>query len=129
MRVMRRKISAVGFFLGMFFLESCQNKSNLELRLIQDRYSFGEVKKGDTLYHDFIVLNESRDTLNILNAKGSCECTTVDWTSTPLTKGDTGLIKIQYVPEKVGFSNKTIVIETNAEVPFTVLSIEANVIE
>ena len=103
--------------------------SNSKVLLLQEKFSFGDVKRFDTLIYKFALVSVGNKPLSIVNAKGSCECTTINWSLTPIFKGDTAHIEIEYVPEKMGYSTKTIVVETNANPPFSVLSIDANVID
>src|SRR5690349_15916954 len=113
---MKKGIIAIGFVFGVIFLDGCQSKKEeAKIILANTKYSFGDVKRYDTLSYKFSFFNEGPDSLFILNAEGSCECTSIKWPLTPLVKGDTGYIEIQYVPDQVGFGNKTIVVEANTD--------------
>ncbi len=127
---MEKGIIAVCFILACIIIEGCGTQSgSAKINLIQSKYSFGDVKRSNILSHKFAFINESSDPLFILNAKGSCECTSIKWPANSIVQGDTGHIEIQFVPETIGFNSKTIVVESNTVPAFTVLTIEANVLD
>ena len=77
-------------------------------------YSFGTVKPGDKVRHDFKVTNNGNKTLEITEVRPSCGCTTAGkWTRT-IAPQETGIIPIQLDTGRFkGDLTKTIVVKSN----------------
>ena len=67
--------------------------------------------------------------LIINDVKASCGCTTPEWTREPVLPGKTGTIKVSFNPKsRPGSFNKTIQVNSNADVPSVTLAIQGVVI-
>ena len=49
------------------------------LSLKEVEYDFGKIPQGKPVTHIFEVVNNSKDSLKIINIQASCGCTTPDW--------------------------------------------------
>lgn len=49
------------------------------LALKETAYDFGKIPQGKPVTHIFDVVNNSKDSLKIINVQASCGCTTPDW--------------------------------------------------
>lgn len=93
-----------------------QNTINKEPQIVFNEIShdYGIIDSASNGYCEFIFKNEGLKDLIIYDAKGSCGCTTPEWTKTPIKPGETGVIKVLYDTKKVGFINKSVNVFTNA---------------
>jgi len=59
-------------------------------------WDFGHVKEGVVLKHNFILKNESSNTLNIKDINTSCGCTVSGVEKKTLLPGENTLLKVQF---------------------------------
>lgn len=73
----------------------------------QNPYSwdFGRVEEGAVLKHNFVLKNESANTLNIKDVNTSCGCTVSKVEKKALMPGESTLIKVQF--DTKGYAGKT----------------------
>lgn len=132
------KILMAGLFLGLgiFLLCGCysHNQKNLiEKPKIEDPFSwdFGRVEEGEILKHDFILKNESKNTLNIKNINTSCGCTVSSVKKKTLLPQESTLIEVTFNTK--GYSGPTqqyIYVNTdNLDNPILRFIIKANVVK
>ncbi len=91
-------------------------------------YDFGEVEQGAPVTATFTITNSGDAPLKLLNVKGSCGCTVVDYTQTEIAPGATGTVEATYNAKKMGAFNKTVTVTSNAKDPVQVLRITGEVI-
>jgi len=93
-------------------------------------YNFGTVRESDGIViHDFQFKNEGKIPLIINDVKASCGCTVIEWPREPLLPGKTGIIKVSFNPNKqTGAFNKTVQINSNADIPHVVIAVKGVVI-
>jgi len=77
-------------------------------------HDYGKIDSLSNGYCEFIFKNEGLSDLFIYDAKGSCGCTSPEWTKDAVKPGETGVIKVLYDTKKVGYINKSITVLTNA---------------
>ena len=77
-------------------------------------HDYGKIDSLSNGYCEFIFKNEGVSDLFIYDAKGSCGCTSPEWTKDAVKPGETGVIKVLYDTKKVGYINKSITVLTNA---------------
>lgn len=65
---------------------------------LEDPYTwdFGRVREGEILKHDFVLKNESKDTLNIKDINTSCGCTVSEVKQKVLLPGESTLIEVKF---------------------------------
>ena len=59
-------------------------------------YDFGRAKSGETVKHEFVFTNSGNATLEILDVKTSCGCTTAGSWDKKVEPGKTGIIPLQF---------------------------------
>jgi Protein of unknown function (DUF1573) len=84
-----------------------------------ETHDFGEIPEGPHVSYEFKYTNTGNQPLIIMDAKGSCSCTTVDgWIKEPVLPGQTGWIKVGYnTKDKPGPFTKEVYIQSTALVP------------
>lgn len=92
-------------------------------------HDFGSVPQGQSIRHDFKLINTGDAPLEIIDVKPSCGCTTAgEWTRT-IKPGEMGTLPLQMeTAQFAGSVTKTITVSSNDPVhPQTVLEIKAAV--
>lgn len=86
---------------------------------------FGKIPFGVPATREFKVKNVSQENLLILQARGTCFCTSVEWSQEPIPPGQTGVIKATYDAQREGDFYKIIIVSTNFDpnqsVPFALI--------
>ena len=67
-----------------------------QLQEAQESWDFGPVKEGLILEHDFLLKNESANTLNIKGVNTSCGCTVSQVEKNTLLPGEETLISVRF---------------------------------
>jgi hypothetical protein len=100
-------------FINTFF---SQNIITNDPQIVFNKIShdYGKIDSLSNGYCEFIFKNEGVSDLFIYDAKGSCGCTSPEWTKDAVKPGETGVIKVLYDTKKVGYINKSITVLTNA---------------
>lgn len=66
----------------------------------QREFDFGEIGElGGPVYHHFVFVNSSKDSIWILDATAPCHCTTGEFPKEAIPPGATGVIKLTYYPK------------------------------
>lgn len=76
----------------------------------------------------FTFTNTGNAPLIITQVKGSCECTTAEFTRTPIPPGKTGWVKAIYDSTKLGDFNRNVSVTSNADGGPVTLNIKGNVV-
>ena len=82
---------------------------------VSQEHDFGTMRMFDTEEHSFAFTNTSNNPIVIFNVKGSCGCTAMQWTKTPILPGEKGEVLIKFNPWKDGVFNKMVTVFTNLE--------------
>ncbi|MFM2388197.1 MAG: hypothetical protein RL660_2954 [Bacteroidota bacterium] len=78
-------------------------------------HDFGDVPQGPDITYNFTFTNTGKAPLVIQMAKGSCDCTKAEFSTTPVQPGEKGTIKAIFeTKDKEGKFSKTIYIFSNA---------------
>lgn len=112
------------FVLCACLLSSChtapnnnQITSHQGLEFLDTLADVGTVSMSDPIaYHDFRFVNHKPNPIVILDVRTSCECTTVEYDTTPVQSGDTSYIRAIYngTDRSPEFFSKTIYVYTSA---------------
>lgn len=103
--------------------------TNTKIEVINNNHDFGKITMNDTLQHVFYVKNITNDDLLIKNVQTNCGCTIVDFTKTAIKKGDSANVSLSFIPNKIGKSTTNVLLEANTSPPFTVLTINGEVVK
>lgn len=74
----------------------------------------GQVKAGVTVPLTFELTNSGSEPLTILEAKGSCGCTSVSFSREPIAPGSSAQITANFSSSKTGAFKKHIQVKTSA---------------
>lgn len=81
----------------------------------------GEVKVGEVQALEFEFTNTSDTPVSILEAKGSCGCTQVEYSKAPIQSGGRAFVKANFTASKAGVFNKNIRVKTSNSDEYTFL--------
>lgn len=76
-------------------------------------HDFGKLTKGKPASHEFEFTNTGSVPLVINNVKGSCGCTSPEWTKDPIPVGGKGYIKATFNAASEGAFTKTLTVISN----------------
>jgi hypothetical protein len=79
----------------------------------QRRVELGEIPQGIPAIREFKIKNISKEPLVFADVRSGCHCTTVEWTTTPIPPGETGVVKATFDAVNEGDFYKIITVSTN----------------
>ena len=85
------------------------------LRFDDLRHDFGKVDDTDELSFAFQFKNEGSETLQIIEIKPSCGCTTTELEKMVYAPGEEGAIELLFHPKGYGKQTKTITVKSNSK--------------
>ncbi|MBP6183769.1 MAG: DUF1573 domain-containing protein [Saprospiraceae bacterium] len=71
-------------------------------------YNFEKVHLGEERVTIFTFLNSGTKPLVIDNVRTTCGCTAPEWDNTPVLPGESGVIRIEFRPNRKGITEKHI---------------------
>jgi hypothetical protein len=125
---MKKILVLFAFVLGFGIAANAQAKP-AEFKFEADTHDFGKIPMGKPVTYEFKYTNVGEQPLIITKAEGSCGCTVPKYTSTPLKKGETGVISVTF-NAAAGPSpfSKTVTVSSNAKTPVKVLYIKGETV-
>lgn len=125
---MKKILVLFAFVLGFGVAANAQAKP-AEFKFEAETHDFGKIPMGKPVTYEFKYTNVGEQPLIITKAEGSCGCTVPKYTSTPLKKGETGVISVTF-NAAAGPSpfSKTITVTSNAKTPVKVLYIKGETV-
>ena len=123
---MRLKSFLIVGILFASFSTSCMAQADMSFT--EKSFDFGKVKQGtDTLWHDFVFVNNGLEPLEIKSVNTSCDCTLAHWAKGKVIQpGQRSVIKGGYKIEgkPTGEFDKSIIIIANTTPATTFLTIK-----
>ena len=92
-----------------------------EIEFEKLEHDYGEVPYNGNGECEFRFTNTGNEPLILQKPRSSCGCTVPTWPKEPILPGDSEVIKVTYKTTKVGNSNKSITVTSNAKVNSTVV--------
>lgn len=130
-------IFQTGVFLFFYFsvYQSCQNTPVKEKKescyFLNDTIDFGIIKRRDTAYAEFNLMNSGNVEVIIKNVKADCGCTRISFNSyDTIMPQRTGLISVVYnnaETSDTGKIYKTIVVQTNLTTSFKIITLTGEI--
>ncbi|MBT8267148.1 MAG: DUF1573 domain-containing protein [Flavobacteriaceae bacterium] len=109
--------------LIMFF--SCKESTGYsKIEIVDSNEDFGTIAINDTLTQTYFLKNVSRTELIIKNVQSSCGCTTVRYSAEEIYEGDEAIVIVQFIPDQLGYTEKTVIVEANTNPPFNILTLK-----
>lgn len=93
-----------------------------------DTYSFGEVKEGEKVSHEYAFINTGKTPLIINSVRASCGCTTPYYPKQPIKPGEEFTIDVVFdTSNQPGMQHKVITMESNAYPSQTIFHLKGEV--
>lgn len=120
----------VVFFLAIIFLSACsQNQRKPELFIQKPNINLNEIKFDSTYNIRYSLVNKGNGVLLIDTATASCGCTIPGIMKRTVEPLDSAILVVQYKPVDTGFFDKKIVIKSNIDSTFSVVSFKGRAIK
>lgn len=104
------------------------NKNAPEMVFESLEFNFGNIKQGESVTHEFVLVNNGKEDLIITNAQGSCGCTVPLYPKEAIARGGKGTIKVTFNSAgKMGLQDKTVTITSNAKNSPVILHLKGTV--
>jgi hypothetical protein len=87
----------------------------------KDNYDFGKIKQNKPVTIEFEVTNTGNAPLLLVKVEPACNCTTSDYTKSPIMPGQKGIVKVSYDAKNLGNFSKSVNVTTNAKESLTIL--------
>jgi hypothetical protein len=100
--------------LSIGFSASAQTavkKAENIIKFKEIKHSFGKIKQGVPVTHDFMFANIGNEPLIVETASASCGCTTPTWPQQPIMKGKEDKLKAGFNAAAPGPFEKTIFVK------------------
>jgi hypothetical protein len=128
-----KMLKSILLALGLCFTLSTLAKAQADMTFTEHTFDFGKVKQGsDTLWHDFVFINNGLEPLVIKSVNTSCDCTLAEWSKGKVIQpGQRSVIKGGYKIEgkPTGAFDKSIIIIANTTPATIFLTIKGELIE
>lgn len=89
----------------------------------------GTISKGQKYKVDFEYFNKTTDLLIINDVKSSCGCVITKWNKEPLLPQKSAKLIVDFMPDNLGYTSKTVMVSHNKSNHPVRLIIRANVVE
>jgi len=87
----------------------------------QDSKDFGKIKQNKPVTVDFEVTNTGNAPLLLVKVEPACNCTTSDYTKSPIMPGQKGIVKVSFDAKNLGNFSKSVNVTTNCKESLTIL--------
>lgn len=122
---MKKSISII--LLGLVVAAVAQLTPSIEWK--ETSLNLGEVMQNELRELKFEFTNTGTDPVVIVEAKGSCGCTVVDYPSNEILPGESATISANFRSNKLGQFSKTVSVLTSASEEYTHLTFTGEIIE
>lgn len=128
---MKKIIVALTLFVGFAIAAQAQTDTKSpQFKFSSETHDFGKILVNKPVTYDFKYENIGEEPLIITKADASCGCTVPKYTTTPIKKGETGVISVTYSAAGAPSSfSKTVTIMSNAKTPVKVLYIKGETVK
>jgi hypothetical protein len=104
-------------------------KGKSRLVFTEYEHDFGKVTEGEKVGYVFNFENKGTGNLVISSAATTCGCTVPKFDNKPVSPGGNGKLEVVFdATGKEGIQTKTITVKSNADTPFILLKIRAEVV-
>ena len=125
---MKKLLSICAVILGITLFTAMVTDEPGEFKFEKETNDFGKIPQGKPVSFDFKFTNIGDQPLIISSVESTCGCTVPKYTSTPIKKGEVGVISVTYNAANVGSFTKPLTIKSNAKTPVKYLYIKGEVV-
>ena len=116
------------FIISFSFINAQAEQPDILVK--NDQYDFGDVKEGEIVAHDFVIVNNGDGILKIDKIRASCGCTAADPDKKELKPGELTVLHVKFnTTRRSGKQKKHVYIFSNdPDTPHMRVSFTANII-
>ena len=125
-------MNKIVFVIGVSVLLniSCKNKEKKpDLFIPNERIVLGIIPFDSTHLISYSLINKGNGPLIIDTASSSCDCTVPVISKKNISPGDSSILSVQYKPTDTGLFDKKVVIKSNIDSIFSVVSFTGRAIK
>lgn len=126
---MKKLKTLCAVFVAFIAMTAMQTDNKADFKFEKETHDFGKIPQGKPVSVDFVFTNIGDEPLIISNVESTCGCTVPKYTTSPVLKGEKGIITVTFNAAAVqpGFT-KAVTIKSNARTPIKVLYIKGEVV-
>ena len=87
----------------------------------KESFDFGKIKQNKAVTVEFELTNTGNAPLLVVKVEPACNCTTSDYTKSPIMPGQKGTVKVSFDAKNLGNFSKSVNVTTNAKEALTIL--------
>ncbi|HEY0899246.1 MAG TPA: DUF1573 domain-containing protein [Sphingobacteriaceae bacterium] len=125
---MKKLMILCAVLIGFTTMTAMRAADKAEFKFDKETHDFGKIPQGKPVSIDFKFTNVGDEPLIITNVESSCGCTVPKYTSTPVKKGESGVITVTYNAASAMAFNKAVTVKSNAKTPVKYLYIKGEVV-
>ena len=92
-----------------------------EIKWSKETYDFGKIKQNKPVTVEFELTNVGNAPLLIVKVEPACNCTTSDYTKSPIMPGQKGVVKVSFDAKNLGNFSKSVNVTTNAKEALSII--------
>ena len=116
---MKKFLYLVILILSVTTLKAQTSVAKKELKetlvLKETSYDFGKIPQSKPVYHEFEIMNEGKDPIQLNAVTATCGCTTPEWSKEPIAPGKSATIKVGFNAAAEGHFEKFVNITYNTD--------------
>lgn len=93
-----------------------------------EQVSLGQIEWKHPTVARFVITNAGNQPLVLTYVEPDCDCSTVEWTETPIAPGEKGEIRVTFDAQLLGHFHKSVAVMTNASPQLLYLHITGEVV-
>ncbi len=126
---MKKLMTLCAVFVAFIAMTAMQTDHKADFKFEKETHNFGKIPQGKPVSVDFVFTNIGDEPLIISNIESTCGCTVPKYTTSPVLKGEKGIVTVTFNAAAVqpGFT-KAVTLKSNARTPIKVLYIKGEVV-
>jgi len=100
-----------------------------EVTWSKESFDFGKIKQKKPVNVEFELTNTGNAPLLIVKVEPACNCTTSDYTKSPIMPGQKGKVTVTFDAKNLGNFSKSVNVTTNAKEALTIIKFFGTVIK
>lgn len=104
------------------------NPNAPQIKFVTEVIDYGTIEQSSNGDRQFKFTNVGKEKLIIQNVQSSCGCLVANWPKEPVMPGKSGVITAHYDTKRVGRFEKTLTVNSNADMPSIVLKVKGMVL-
>lgn len=125
---MKKILFLFALVVGFTAFSAWKEDTPPEFKFVEEIHDFGKIPQGKPVTVEMKFTNIGDQPLIISAVEPVCGCTVAKYTSTPVKKGASGSITLEFNAAAVGQFNKGTTIKSNSKTPIKVIYFKGEVV-